>query len=168
MEKNEQVALSVVNEPTEVLPLPAGSDEVKRLIASLQQMVYTNSTSLPVGPPPPESTPPPPVEEKGAIPDWEINEQVDRMVFGYDVPARCATADYASDMHDAWKVVEELRRRGFWVSISTADACGWEVEIVTSAPLYEQGYRGVWLEDTEPARAICRAAIRSMTKYDET
>lgn len=81
----------------------------------------------------------------------------------YHVCPESPSPGYSQDMSAAWKVVEKLRSLGFDILVSTEDS-EWEVEINTTAPLYEQGHHGVIIADSDPARAICRAAIRVMTK----
>lgn len=93
----------------------------------------------------------------------ELDDVIDRVVFGNppidhgtlscpDVPP------YSTEMSAAWLVVDRLREIGFSIIIGDEDD-EWEIEVITTRELYDRGYRGVYVQDASPARAICRAAL---------
>ena len=58
----------------------------------------------------------------------------------------------------AFLVVDRLIELGFGFSLSREPG-GWEVEIIVTQALHEQGYRGCYILDNSRQRAICRAAL---------
>lgn len=72
---------------------------------------------------------------------------------------------YSEDIAAAWTVAERLRDLGLEVIIGS-EPDGWEVEVVVTKALFEQGYRGIYSKHGALPISLCRAAIHALRTAD--